>query len=286
MQTAAFSLMSCGNLLGALVVARSRVLALLLSGMCVVSPIFLSRDWPIFRTVCAFGFAAGFLRVVQLARSTAGTTLGSRVLSTVFLVIDPRRGVARLPKTLRLGSFAAGIVEMGVAVALFLWLDRLSGAARVLVGGTSAYFIVEGVARFVEGLVAAFGVDAGPFHDAPIRARTVGEFWSRRWNRAIHVWLNEHAFRPTAKRVGVALGVLAAFGASALLHAIPIWVAFDLRAGLVMGAFFLIHGVIVIIESRLGVARWPRFAGHAWTLGLFAVTAPLFVQPMLASLGR
>jgi hypothetical protein len=52
-----------------------------------------------------------------------------------------------------------------------------------------------------------------------------------------------------------------------------------------MGAFFVIHGVVVVIEAKLGAARWPRAIGHVWTLGVFAITAPLFVEPLLQSLG-
>jgi hypothetical protein len=246
----------------------------------------LSRDGPITRTVIAFGFAAGFLRVIQIVRRPTQTTIGGRVLSVLTLVIDPRR-LVRTEPAVRLDLFAAGVIEIGLAVALFLApYSRTPGAFRTLVGGVSAYLIVEGVARLIESLVALAGVDAGPLHDAPIRARTVAEFWSRRWNRAIHIWLNEHAFRPTAIRFGGAMGVMAAFGASALLHFIPIWIACDLRHGLMMGSFFLLHGGVVIAESKLGVARWPRALGHMWTLGVFAITAPLFVEPMLVSLGR
>jgi Membrane bound O-acyl transferase family len=287
----AFFGLSLGNLLGALVVSRSRVAALLLGLVSIVAPLELSRDWPIFRTFVAFGFAAGYLRVLQLVWSTDGTTTSSRVLAVTCLIIDPRR-TKRLPHVVKVDAFVAGAVEMAVAAGLFLMPNPVHAegwqrsALRILLGGCSAYFIVEGVARFVEGLVGVFGVDAGPFHDAPIRARTVGDFWGRRWNRAIHAWLSEFAFRPTAKRIGAAMGILAAFGASALLHAIPITVALDWSHAVPMGAFFLLHGVIVLVESWLGVSRWPHVLGHMWTLGVFAVTMPLFVDPLLASLGR
>lgn len=285
--------MSFGNLLGVLVAPHVRkvasgraMLALALGSVSVLAPLCLSRDWPIARTVMAFGFAAGFLRVIQVVRHPAGTTMGGRALSVITLVIDPRR-LVRTHRELRLDAFIAGIVETGLAFALFLApYPHTLGVLRTLVGAVSAYLVVEGVARLIEGVVALAGVDAGPLHDAPIRARTVSEFWSRRWNRAIHVWLNEHAFRPTAIRLGGAMGVMAAFGASALLHLIPIWIACDFPHAIAMGSFFLLHGGIVIVESKLGVARWPRLLGHVWTLGIFAITMPLFVEPMLVSLGR
>ncbi len=295
MHIVAFLALSFGNLVGVLVAPRTRGgfdaiaragLALALGSLSVVAPLCLTREWPITRTVLAFGFAAGFLRVIQVVRRPTQTTIGGRVLSVLTLVIDPRR-LVRTERTVRLDLFIAGMVEIGLAVALFLApYSPTPGVLRTLVGGVSAYLIVEGVARLIEGVVALVGVNAGPLHDAPIRARTVAEFWSRRWNRAIQVWLNEHAFRPTAIRFGGAMGVMAAFGASALLHFIPIWIACNLRHATAMGSFFLLHGGIVIVESKLGVARWPRALGHIWTLGVFAITAPLFVEPMLVSLGR
>ena len=290
MHTVLFFVMAFGNLLGALIVTRSRAAAVALASLSVMAPVALTREWPIFRTVVAFGFAAGFLRVVQLAHDVSGTTVGSRVLAVTCLIIDPR--VGRVPRSFKVDKLVAGAFEIAFAVALFLLpypahpVDWQHEALRVLVGACSAYFVVDGVARVAETIVSAFGLDAGPFHDDPIRARTVGEFWSRRWNRAVNAWLREFTFRPTAKRVGVAAGVLAAFGTSALLHGIPIAVAFDWKPAIPMTGFFLLHGVIVIVESRLGVARWPRAMGHVWTLAVFAVTAPLFVDPLLGSLGR
>ena len=276
--------MALGNLAAALVVARSRVLALGLGVLSVLAPLCLSRGWPIFRTVVAFGFAAGYLRVLGLVRSTAGTTLGSRVLSVVFLVFDARR-IVRVPRSLQVRAFVVGAIEIAVAVALFL-APYPRGYGTTLMGACFAYFMVEGVAHLISGLVAAVGIDAGPFHDAPILARTLGEFWSKRWNRVVSTWLSDMVFRPVTRRLGVAAGVLATFGASAVLHTIPIWIAKGLDDGLNIGAFFLLHGVLVVVESSLRVARWPRWAGHTWTLAVFAVTLPLFVHPLLASLGR
>jgi len=285
--------MAFGNLLGVLVAPRERKRAVLRSALAialglvsVAAPLCLSRDWPIARTVMAFGFAVGFMRVIEVVRNPTGTTTRTRALAVIFLFIDPRRFV-RVPRELRLDSLSSGIVESGLAVALFLApYPSRPGVLRTVIGATSAYLVVEGAARLAEAFLALAGVRSGPLHDAPIRARTVGEFWSRRWNLAVHVWLNEHAFRPTAVRLGSAMGVMAAFGASAILHFVPIWIALDWQHAMVMGSFFVLHGGIVIVESKLGVVRWRRVLGHAWTLGTFAVTVPLFVEPLLASLGR
>ncbi len=278
--------MAFGNLLAALVVTRSRVLAVALGLVSVCAPLCLTREWPILRTVAAFGLAAGFLRVLQLVHSTAGTTVRSRVQSVVFLFLDARRVTPAAPEV-RWLSFAEGAFELAVAVALFLMpYPHAPGVLRTLVAACSAYFCVEGAARIIEAGVAMAGIEAKPLHVSPIRARTVTEFWGRRWNRPVHGWLDEYAFRPVTRRFGVAAGVMAAFGASALLHTIPIWIAFDAPHALAIGAFFVLHGGIVLVEAKLRVARWPPVFGHAWTLGVFAITGPIFLEPLLSSLGR
>lgn len=286
-----------GNLAGALIAPRDRrgprsILAVMLGACAVFAPLWIPANWPIFRTVAAFGLMAGFFRVISIALRPRSSTLG-RVLAVTLPVVEPRR-VDRIPSVMRIDLFIAGIFEIACAVFLFVCVKHLPraipyagmpSAMRTLVGGASAYFVVDGTARLLEALSRAIGLDLGPLHDAPILARTVGEFWSRRWNRAVHAWMNEFVFRPTTKRFGAAIGVLATFGVSAILHFVPITMAYDVRWAIPMGAFFLLHGVIVVIEAKLGVSRWPRALGHAWTLSMFALTAPLFVEPLLQSLG-
>ena len=284
-------ILGAGNLVGALIAPTDRRgartwLALAIGVPSMVAAHWIPRDWPIFRTVAAFGLMAGYFRLIAIALRPHSPMVG-RVLGVTVPVIEPRR-VASVSRAVRFDLFVAGAFEVGVAIFLFACAKTLPHGAiatRTLVAGTSAYFVVDGTSRLLEAITRAIGVDIGPLHDDPILARTVGEFWNRRWNRPIHAWLNEFAFRPVAKRFGVVMGVLAAFGASAVLHFVPICVAYDAKWAAVMAAFFLIHGVVVVIEAKIGVARWPRALGHVWTLGIFSITAPLFVLPLLQSLG-
>src|SRR5260221_6152020 len=117
--------MGAGNLGGVLLIGdKPRGLvrsacAIALGCVSVAAPLMLDREWPVFRTVMAFGFAAGFLRVIQIVRRPKGTTLGGRVLSVVLPVIDARR-IVHVPRQIRLDLFAEGAVEGALAVALFL----------------------------------------------------------------------------------------------------------------------------------------------------------------------
>jgi len=284
-------IVGAGNLVGALIAPTDRRgprtwIALAIGVPSMVAAHWIPREWPVFRTVAAFGLMAGYFRLIAIALRPRSPMVG-RVFAVTLPVVEPRR-VTSVARAFRVDLFVIGVFEVAVAVFLFVCAKtypRHAIALRSLVAGTSAYFVVDGTARLLEAITRAIGVDVGPLHDAPILARTVGEFWSRRWNRSVHAWLNEFAFRPVAKRLGVAMGVLAAFGASAVLHFVPICVAYDAKWAGVMATFFVIHGAVVIVEAKLGASRWPRALGHVWTLGVFAVTAPLFVEPLLQSLG-
>ncbi len=280
-----------GNLVGALIAPRERGgprawAALVLGLPSLVAAHWIPKDWPVFRTVAAIGLTAGYYRLIAITLRPRSPMLG-RAFSVALPIVEPRR-VSSTPRTFRIDLVIAGAFETAAAVFLFQCAKtypRDAIAMRALVAGVSTYFIADGTTRLVEATTRAIGVDIGPLHDAPILARTVGEFWSRRWNRSVSAWLAEFAFRPAAKKFGVAIGVLAAFGASAVLHFIPICVAYDPKWACAMAAFFVIHGVVVVIEAKLGAARWPRAIGHVWTLGVFAITAPLFIEPLLQSLG-
>jgi hypothetical protein len=311
-------LMLFGNVAGALVVPRERgsrygvarsAAAIALGLPAVIAPGFLPPDWSILRTVLAFGEMAGFFRLLAIVRHPEWP-LGPRIASVVYPVIDARR-LAPSERVVRVDAFVVGTAYDLFAVALFFMAGSFPPAApysgldslmRTVVGGASAYFLVDGTARLSEAILALAGLDIGLLHDAPVLARTVSEFWSRRWNRAVHAWLDEMAFRPAMRlvlrrrpraprvaaraRLAMAAGVMAAFAASAVLHFIPIWVVYDAGYALSMAAFFWIHGVVVVAEARLGVARWPAGRARLWTWSVFALTAPLFVEPLLRAMGR
>ena len=118
-------------------------------------------------------------------------------------------------------------------------------------------------------------------HADPILSKTLSEFWSERWNLSIHRLLYEHTFLPLARRAGVLAGVLGAFAASACLHFWFAVAAAGWAMALSIGAFFLLQGVLVIVERRIGVRRWHPLAQRAWTVGSVLVPLPLLLEPVL-----
>lgn len=125
---------------------------------------------------------------------------------------------------------------------------------------------------------AGFAVQ--PVFRAPLRSRSLGEFWGQRWNRAFSEMAAIAVHRPLAGRVGRGPARLAAFLASGLLHEMAL--SLPVRAGFGLPlAYFLLHGGLVAVEERF-LRRNARVSGalrRAWTLVAVALPAPLLFHP-------
>jgi hypothetical protein len=75
--------------------------------------------------------------------------------------------------------------------------------------------------------------------------------------------------------------VAAAFCASAASHAYFTLVAVGWAMALSMLVFFLIQGVFVLFEVRMGVAHWRPALARAWTVVAVLGCSPLFIEPIL-----
>jgi hypothetical protein len=132
------------------------------------------------------------------------------------------------------------------------------------------------------------GRDAEPIMDAPLRSKTVGEFWGHRWNGAFNRLALDFVFRPLARRQGIRIAMLAAFLVSGLIHELVI----SLPAGADYGlptAYFLLQGIGILTERAL-----PQIRGQIFTMVITAVPAfwlfhPPFVRnvilPFMKALG-
>jgi len=227
-----------------------------------------------------------FVRALDLYRDPERYSLAFRYwfIGTVF---DGRK-VARVRPQIEWKLLARG----GAFLALFcvcFWLIREQrpggGLAALLIrwllGAALAYAFVDCAAHFLRAIYAALGVGVGPMHCTPILSRTVQEFWGERWNRPVHELLTRYCFAPFARRRRPRVGVFMAFAGSAGIHFWMTYAAIGVWLALVMGAFFLLHGAIVLVERRMRVARWRGPWGRAWTIGCFTLTTPLFVEPGL-----
>jgi alginate O-acetyltransferase complex protein AlgI len=151
---------------------------------------------------------------------------------------------------------------------------------RVLLG--IAFLIHLGLCDVLAGFWRLRGVPVERLFDNPAAARSLSEFWGRRWNRAFHVVARLFIYRPVSRRWGRTCGLGAAFGFSGLLHDLLL----SVPAGGGWGGptlYFLLQGALVWGERRWG------FQGSLWTIFWLIVPAPLlfhraFVEAILRPL--
>lgn len=140
------------------------------------------------------------------------------------------------------------------------------------------------------------GVVATPLMRMPIAARSLAEFWGRRWNTAFHELVHRFTFRPLCRRKGAIAATLVVFALSGLVH--ELLLSLPARAGFGLPTiYFLIQGLGVVGEHttlgrRMGLGRGLR--GWLFTIVVTTTPAallfhPLFVRnvilPMLNAIG-
>lgn len=123
------------------------------------------------------------------------------------------------------------------------------------------------------------GVPCEPLFRAPLRSRTLAEFWGRRWNAAFSEMSALAVHRPLARALGGRPALLATFLFSGLLHEMAI--SLPVRAGFGLPlAYFALQGVLVLLERPPGGP--PPRAGRGWTAVRVLAPLPLlFHRPFL-----
>ena len=120
------------------------------------------------------------------------------------------------------------------------------------------------------------GVAAQPLMQSPICARSLSEFWGKRWNMGFRQLTHGLVFQPVRKRFGAAAATLAAFLVSGLIHDFVI--SFPAGGGYGLPTrYFLLQGLGVLAErsklgARLGMGRGFR----GWVFTLICAAGPAF----------
>ncbi|MDY7226856.1 MBOAT family protein [Hyalangium rubrum] len=248
---------------------------------------FVPAEYPTFTAFLALGCLWFTARVVELARERGSVPALYRLWHAVGMV-DTRRARRRVPKVDRsaLARMAVGAPLLGAAWAgVYFGSQLLSGAPRLAVrwlcGVVFMYVAVEVTVSAVILVYGLLGIDPRPLHDDPILSKSIGEFWNRRWNRAVHRFLKQNVFAPVARLGHAEWGMVLAFLLSAFIHFYFMWPAVGAFWAGMMALFFLLQLPLLWLERVLGVTRWPAPVARAWTLTLLVLLSPLFVEPVL-----
>jgi alginate O-acetyltransferase complex protein AlgI len=111
-----------------------------------------------------------------------------------------------------------------------------------------------GIFHLISAAWRSAGVNAQPIMRQPLQARSLGDFWGKRWNLGFRQLSYGLVFKPLQKSFGVALATLCAFFASGLIHDLVISLPASGGYGLPT-AYFLIQGMGVLVE-RSTFGKW------------------------------
>jgi predicted DCC family thiol-disulfide oxidoreductase YuxK len=187
--------------------------------------------------------------------------------SAVYLLAWPGMDAVRFLSA-RESSGGSGVVRplLRIAAGVLLLFVVARQVEEVAITGWLGMIGMVLILHFgVFDLLASFW-RMPPIMDAPLRSRSISEFWSRRWNGAFNTLALQLVFRPIARRVGAAPATLAAFGVSGLIHELVI----SLPAGGGYGLptlYFLAQGAALLVERRVG---------SSWLFTMIGVAAPAF----------
>jgi hypothetical protein len=117
------------------------------------------------------------------------------------------------------------------------------------------------------------GVPVDPLFRSPLRAASLDDFWSRRWNLGFVQMMATGIHRPLRARIGASGALLVSFGVSGALHELAISV--PARGGYGLPTlYFVLHGALVLAERR-GLVRPSR----ALTMVALILPLPLLFPP-------
>jgi alginate O-acetyltransferase complex protein AlgI len=161
---------------------------------------------------------------------------------------------------------AGGLKRLALGMACLLvvpgvWREPWCGLsdARMLATATALALVGVslifhfGVFNILAGLWRLAGVDCRPLFRAPLLAKSLTEFWARRWNLAFSEMTAVAVARPLARCLGTGGAVMAAFLFSGVLHELAISVPVGAGYGGPF-AYFALHGALVLLERGLGGA--------------------------------
>lgn len=148
--------------------------------------------------------------------------------------------------------FARGLGFLYAGLALMI-LTALSPLPAAVTGWTTLAALLLichfGLSEIMTSAMRLSGRGVRPLFDRPLAARTLNEFWTRRWNLAF-VELDRRLFLPALlKRFGYRGAILAVFLISGLLHEMAISYPSGGGWGLPF-CYFAIQGLLVLLERK------------------------------------
>jgi hypothetical protein len=213
--------------------------------MCVLAlAIFFGCKWLTWRRACADGNSQFGVRSLAFLFVWPGMDANKFLTGRATGAINPAIWIFAAFKTI----FGA-VLFWFAANNTFHFTPLLTGWLGIIGG---IIFVHFGCFHLLALVWRSAGVAADPVMRAPLLAKSLADFWGARWNTAFNILVQNLAFRPLARRTGVAWATLGVFLISGVIHDIVISLPARGGFGLPTG-YFILQGMGVLIErSRLG----------------------------------
>ncbi|MGB6875128.1 MAG: MBOAT family protein [Candidatus Acidiferrales bacterium] len=158
----------------------------------------------------------------------------------------------------QLRNWCWALVETSTGVTLLWVVARILPKQQPLLRGWTGMvglilLLHFGIFQVVALFWRSVGVDAPPIMSAPLRSRSLSEFWGKRWNLGFRQLAYDLVFGPLHKNLGVGMAGFLVFIFSGLIHDLVISVPAHGGYGLPT-AYFAVQGLGVMVE-RSNVGR-------------------------------
>jgi alginate O-acetyltransferase complex protein AlgI len=138
-----------------------------------------------------------------------------------------------------------------------------------------------GILNLSTGFWRWLGVDVKELFRSPYQAKSLQEFWGRRWNLAFSEMTALVVYRPLKDRYGKTQAMMASFLVSGMLHEIAI--SFPVKAGYGLPlSYFILHGCVMYAEGKVVLVKKITshpILSHVWVLGWLVLPMPLLFHP-------
>lgn len=157
--------------------------------------------------------------------------------------------------------------------------------AEILLISPMVYFLTEAVGALGQLLFMA-GPKVSSIHNHPLRSKSLGDFWGRRWNLWVQDWLRDMS---RVYRTNWKMKLLATFFISGLFHEVmfnlPYFLVYKKSYFGNMMLYFIIQGLGLWIEKRW-ILQMPNFVRRLYLWSVIILPAPIFInRPLLKFLG-
>jgi hypothetical protein len=121
------------------------------------------------------------------------------------------------------------------------------------------------------------GVDVKELFRSPYKAKSLKEFWGKRWNIAFSEMTAIVVYKPLKIKYGIAIALTASFLFSGLLHEIAISFPVNTGYGLPL-LYFVLHGLAMYTEAKISLVKEivsHSILSHVWVFAWLILPMPL-----------